>query len=347
VIGSSLVVGQGLGNTLEAPGDAVLKLATMEGRTLFSSTGDTGSSCPVFYASGIGAGNGLANQGVPLTSYPASSPYVVGVGGTVLYTDEPAETGAPVTRDREYAWTFGGGGDTFFIPEPSWQVGFPTLPCIATPDGTPDPQDTCRGVPDVAAQSGDVLTNGYQLYNDDGSTTQGGGTSLSSPLWAGMWARVSSAAANGTTGFADPALYTASKDPAAYARDFFDVNSADVGTSIPAANGIYAALPGWDYATGLGTPMLDGIICDVDHAGSGRYAKGVAGVCPAFTVAQGTPAPVIVKKAAAKKTVTKKKTTTRSATAPASLAATGLGVGIPLLAGGLVVVAFVLRRRRT
>src|SRR5207237_584274 len=35
---------------LETPGDAVLKQAVIEGRTLFASTGDTGSSCPVVQA---------------------------------------------------------------------------------------------------------------------------------------------------------------------------------------------------------------------------------------------------------------------------------------------------------
>ena len=70
-----------------------LEQATLQGKTLFSSTGDTGSSCPVVDAVVIGAGNGVANQAYPETNYPASSPYVVAVGGTVLYGTESTAKG--------------------------------------------------------------------------------------------------------------------------------------------------------------------------------------------------------------------------------------------------------------
>jgi hypothetical protein len=83
----ALPAGQGLGNNVETTETQILRQAAVEGRTLFASTGDTGSSCPVAYAAVIGAGNGIVNQGAPITNSPASLPYVVGVGRTVLYTD--------------------------------------------------------------------------------------------------------------------------------------------------------------------------------------------------------------------------------------------------------------------
>ena len=46
---------------MEVPGDKILEQAVIEGRTLFSSTGDTGSSCPSLPVST----NGLATQGYP------------------------------------------------------------------------------------------------------------------------------------------------------------------------------------------------------------------------------------------------------------------------------------------
>ncbi|HEX5269560.1 MAG TPA: protease pro-enzyme activation domain-containing protein, partial [Gemmataceae bacterium] len=119
-----------------------LQQATLLGKTLFSSTGDTGSSCPVVAATVIGAGNGVLNQGYPETNYPASSPYAVAVGGTVLYTT-PSTATAPAsnaTRSQEYPWNFTGGGDTFYIPEPAYQQGISFLddtPCVSQPDGTP------------------------------------------------------------------------------------------------------------------------------------------------------------------------------------------------------------------
>ncbi len=185
-------VGIALGNNLEPVAEQTLRQAAVEGRTLFSSSGDTGSSCPALLLPVVGAGNGLLNQVVPLTSYPASSPYAVAVGGTVLYTNQTK----PTTRFLEYAWPFTGGGDTLLIDAPAYQRGTPglILPCLATPDGQlTNTGQPCRGIPDVAAQSGDALTNGYAIVAA-GAPGQGGGTSLSAPLWAGMWARVNQSA---------------------------------------------------------------------------------------------------------------------------------------------------------
>ncbi|MCW2548753.1 MAG: hypothetical protein JWN96_3213 [Mycobacterium sp.] len=240
-----LPVGEGLGNNLQPLSESVLKQAAMEGKTLFSSTGDTGSSCPVVYGPIIGAGNGILNQGLPLTNYPASSPYAVAVGGTVLYTDGAGN------RTAEYAWTFGGGGSSLLIGLPDYQQGVSNniVPCLQ-----PSPGKACRAIPDVAAQSGDVATNGYAVYSD-GAVSPGGGTSLSSPLWMGMWARVQGARGGSGNGFANFALYRAGLNAASNARDYNDVK---LGT-----NGLYLAGTGWDYTTGWGTPKVSGLICDI------------------------------------------------------------------------------------
>ncbi len=245
-------VGLALGNNLEPVAEQTLLQATIEGRTLFSSAGDTGSSCPVAVLPGIGAGNGLLNQVVPLTSYPASSPYAVAVGGTVLYTT----TTTPATRFAEYAWTFTGGGDSLLIPAPAYQQGTSglLLPCVGTSNGLlANLGGACRGVPDVAAQSGDALTNGYGIVAA-GADSDGGGTSLSSPLWMGMWARVNQSAGGAGYGFANETIYRLGKNSTTRARDFYDVTLG--------ANGIYAALPGWDYVSGFGTPSLTNLIAD-------------------------------------------------------------------------------------
>jgi subtilase family serine protease len=256
LLNPSLPVGQGLGNNIDATFSQILLQAALEGRTLFASTGDTGSSCPVAFAAVIGAGNGVLNQVVPITNSPASLPYVVGVGGTVLYTDGAGH------RSREYGWAFSGGGSTFFIPAPSYQLGTPGLtPCLD------NLLTTCRGISDVAAQSGDVVGNGFAIVSA-GADSVGGGTSLSSPLWAGMWARIQGASPNPQgNGFANYALYRVGHDAASYARDFFDVSSTDLTTGLPASNGLYATTPGWDYVTGFGTPRVSGLICDIDHQG--------------------------------------------------------------------------------
>jgi pseudomonalisin len=257
LLNPALPAGQGLGNNADATETQILRQAAIEGKTLFASTGDTGSSCPVAYAAVIGAGNGIINQGAPITNSPASLPYVVGVGGTVLYTDGQGH------RAREYGWNYSGGGSTLFTPAPSYQSGTPGLsyPCVT------DPTQVCRGIADVSAQSGDVLTNGYAIISN-GAASVGGGTSLSSPLWEGMWARIQGASGlPAGNGFANYALYRVGNNPTTYARDFFDVTSTDPATGLPSTNGFYPTLPGWDYVTGFGTPNVAGLICDIDARG--------------------------------------------------------------------------------
>jgi hypothetical protein len=248
--------GQGLGNNLEPVADQTLLQATLEGRSLFASSGDTGSSCPIAVLPIVGAGNGVANQAIPLQGYPASSKYAVAVGGTVLYASAGT---APSRRAVEYAWAFTGGGSSMFIDEPAYQRGVAAInhPCPLDPSGKPYPPATlCRGVPDVAAISGDLAGNGYTIVSDM-KISPGGGTSLSAPLWVGMWTRIQAAAADQRhgLGFANPTLYRVGTG-AHYAEDFHDIT---VG-----GNGVYAATPGWDYVSGFGTPSLTNLMHDID-----------------------------------------------------------------------------------
>ncbi len=247
--------GTELGNNLQPVAEQILAQGVLEGRTLFVSTGDTGSSCPALVLPAAGAGNGVLNQVVPFTNYPASSQYAVGVGGTVLYTDGAANA----QRSLEYAWPFTGGGSALLIPAPAWQRSTPhnAVPCVADPAGRPtNTGQPCRGIPDVTAISGDAVSNGYTVVVN-GRDFSGGGTSLSSPLWMGMWARIQAASTNPRgNGFADPALYAIGNDPARAARDFHDIT---VG-----ANGVYAATAGWDYVSGFGSPDVTNLMRDID-----------------------------------------------------------------------------------
>lgn len=247
----------------------VLRQAVAEGRTLFASSGDTGSGCP---PEGAGV-NGVTIGPEPAQEVPAASPYAVGVGGTVLTTADGAN---PAQRDVEYAWTHGGGGPSLWIAAPGYQAGVDAInrPCLATTTGVLNSGGTtCRGVPDVAAQSGD-LASGYTVVSD-GSPGAVGGTSLASPLWVGMWSRVQ-AASSGLTilanrhdrrrrttttypglGFANPSFYAIGRDPARYAKDFTDITMG--------ANGTNVAGPGWDYTTGWGVPDVTNLSIDLNH----------------------------------------------------------------------------------
>jgi subtilase family serine protease len=255
--------------------EAALQQAVIEGRTLFASTGDTGSSCPVVPVDV----NGVGNEAYPVVNYPASSPEVVAVGGTVLYTDGTGATQTGLTpsgasRVEEYSWNYTGGGSSVTFPQPDYQQKYsaptPASFCVDAPDGstvTPGTV-TCRGIPDIAAQSGDVQSNGYGIVASGQTNYPGGGTSLSSPLSLGMWTRINAAApakvVNGTTtypglGFANEAYY---KDYATNPGDFFDVGGGP--TSPPNSNGTYASAPGDDYLSGLGIPDVAKVAQHVD-----------------------------------------------------------------------------------
>ena len=101
--------------------DMIFLEAAAQGQTFFASSGDTGSFCPlpVVGVNGVPAG-------APLVSYPAASPYVVGVGGTTLLTD------ASGNYESETSWYSGGGGLSQFETTPSWQAAAVGLRCMWT-----------------------------------------------------------------------------------------------------------------------------------------------------------------------------------------------------------------------
>lgn len=275
--------GSELGDELEPVAEQTLQEAVLEGRTLFSSAGDTGSSCPVLVLPVAGAGNGLANQAVPFDNYPCASDYAVCVGGTELYSDG----NTPPSRALENAWEFTGGGAALFQAEPQFQQGDSAvnIPCAIDENDNPFPAGTiCRGAPDVASLSGNVYDNAYNFVENGTASTEGG-TSLSSPLWVGMWTRIQAAAPATTSttttevpgpgkngnkhprtetvstvtypglGFADYPIYKVGES-SNYANDFFDVTIGD--------NGYYHAATGWDYVSGWGVPDVANLMKTLD-----------------------------------------------------------------------------------
>jgi pseudomonalisin len=237
---------------MEVPGDKILEQAAAEGRTLFASTGDTGASCPVIGLPEVGAGNGLLTQLYPGLNWPSASPWAVAVGGTDLTGDG----NTPEHRFTESAWEYTGGGNSTSEAAGSYQTGVASTNCTFDANGNPTiAGPLCRSTPDVASISGDVVTGNGVLINDDaGADAQGAGTSLSSPLWLGIWARIQAAAKSAKgLGFANYQIYKLAKSSGG--RDFYDVT---VGDNLP-----YPAKPGYDNTTGWGTPEISQIMQDL------------------------------------------------------------------------------------
>jgi pseudomonalisin len=260
-----------LGPAQTASGFALAQ-AAVEGRAFFSSAGDTGAGCAI----GATAVNGVTYGPVPSASYPAADPNATSVGGTVLYTDGSATS---PKRVDEHAWDHTGGSKSNFIAQPAYQHAITVLQaslCVSQPNGTPYSSPTlCRGTVDVSALSGDgtiilahradgaVEANGYDMVDLDDSSGSDvyadhfaeGGTSLSSPLWTGMWARVNAAHRHGPLGNANNTLYTVYGSPAG-ATAFHDITEG--ANPLPAT-------PGYDFPTGLGTPDLTNLIKAADN----------------------------------------------------------------------------------
>ncbi|MDB5977188.1 MAG: hypothetical protein JWR07_3948 [Nevskia sp.] len=195
-----------------ATDDLIFKSASALGITFFVSSGDGG------YKTGCSGHTGLFKA----VSYPASSPYVVAVGGTTLSTNGNVWAG-------ETAWKSGGGGVSVYETAQPYQQSVTG--------------SAKREVPDVAM---DADPNSGALVIVNGASAQIGGTSLSAPLSTGTWARVQSSHGN-SLGFAAPLLYAAAgKTPTPY----HDVTSGNNG--LPLLGG-YSAKAGFDETTGWGT----------------------------------------------------------------------------------------------
>lgn len=176
----------------------------------------------------------------PHVDFPASSPFALACGGTTLASS--SKPGAP----QETVWNEGaqggatGGGVSNFFPKPSYQANVNVPPPSNSAGG--------RGVPDVAAVANP--TTGYSVFI--GGTQQViGGTSAVAPLYAGLVARMNqSLTGNGgnPVGFLNPLLYALPNT----GGPFHDVVSGnnDIYNDL---GGEFAAGPGWDPCTGLGS----------------------------------------------------------------------------------------------
>ncbi len=211
--------------------DEILLQGAAQGQTMFASSGDTGSFCSV------GNPNGVPG-GAPFVEYPAASPYTVAVGGTTLASMSDG------SYQGEAGWNAGGGGISQFEYSPYWQQK--VQPADATGAAG------FRGVPDIA-MDGDLQT-GMVLYITGYGWTTIGGTSLSSPLAAGVWARMLQVHPN--LGYAAPQLYNEYTSATAGANTSVQPVTRPVAgfhDILIGANGAYSALPGYDYITGLGS----------------------------------------------------------------------------------------------
>ncbi len=255
--------------------DATFMLADSTGVSVLFSSGDTGDN--------------FADFGLDAPNYPASSPFITAVGGTTL------EIGRTGRRNAEYGWVTakqvlcepptttncgtattpigslafqagGGGGTSFYYAEPFYQTAVvPSDLALRNVNVTGAP---ARVLPDISmdadAQSG-FLIGLTQTFPDGTYYDQfkEGGTSLASPLLAGVIADVNQKAGV-PLGFLNPILYKA------------DTASPSAFNDIVAPTNPYAtAVIRVDYANEVDSS--DGYIVSlrvINYAGVETYCDG-------------------------------------------------------------------------
>jgi len=233
--------------------------ANSQGITLLASSGDSGAAaCDVDVS--------IATQGLAV-NFPASIPEVTAVGGTEFNegggtywnTSNGSTGGSALSYIPEMAWndtTSGGkfyatgGGASSFFPKPAWQTGLGV------------PSDNVRDLPDISLDA----ANNHDPYNvmTGGSMVLEGGTSVSTPVFAGIVALLNQylvankVQPNPGVGNINPTLYRlAQSAPSAFHQITVGNNivpcvlgTPDCGASLEFG---YSAGLGYNLATGLGS----------------------------------------------------------------------------------------------
>lgn len=193
----------------------VFYLAALLGITVLGASGDTGA---------------YEGKSFPVVTIPAAHPLVLGVGGTQikLAADDSIEN--EVVWNENQGKSASGGGFSRHYPLPKYQEEA----VFEYPYRT----SNSRGVPDIAANAAE--SSGYRVVFH-GQTNPIGGTSLATPLWAGLIARL-----NGQLGYrlgyVHPWFYEQ------FRQDSFRA-------IVEGNNQLYPAYPGWNACTGLGSPV--------------------------------------------------------------------------------------------
>lgn len=226
----------------QAADDTIFAQAAAQGQTFSVASGDQG----VYVSTGGEFANGggvVLPSPFSLSTYsvsePSTSPNVISVGGTQLTTNGSAWAGETTWNDgtasaddgNERIWA-STGGKSLFESAPAWQASLLGA--------------TARQVPDIAfdasSYSGAQIFIGGQRYSV-------GGTSLASPIFVGVFARVQTYA-NNTIGFPASTMY---RDLPNNAAVLHDVTSGNNGVSYNGTKYGYNAATGWDFTTGFGS----------------------------------------------------------------------------------------------
>ena len=263
---------QDIGAAVAAAESVAFTQMAMQGQSITAAAGDDGAfDC---------LQDGTSNAHDVAVDDPASQPLVTAVGGTSFESFDPGADAHPsYPPGVETVWNLldecgptgqglvacarngaGGGGVSVFWPRPAFQKGPGVRPLRN------------REVPDVSADADDRTPYaeyclGTPSTNSSCARSGGGwfgvgGTSLSSPLWAAV---IGDAIGfdGARWGTATATLYPLFRSSAStYFHDITGVGQVEND------NGLYPVTPGYDLATGIGTPDIGALVTETAGAGS-------------------------------------------------------------------------------
>lgn len=224
----------------QAADDKIFKVAQLQGQTFSVSSGDAGA----YEATDGVITNARGVLDVSLSSYsvsePATSPSVIAVGGTTLSTSGTTTYASEVTWNEGLAYADAyddtiriwatGGGTSDYEAAPAWQTS--ALGSSVTK----------RVLPDVAFDAASASGATIIVH---GTSEQVGGTSLASPIFVGIWARMESAN-NNALGFPAASFYKYLPSNTALRHDIVSGNNGYNGYGLTAGTG-------YDLVTGFGS----------------------------------------------------------------------------------------------
>jgi subtilase family serine protease len=225
--------------------DPILAQAEAQGQAVFAATGDEGAAGLKATSSGC-----VVAGGAPKVSELAADPHVTAVGGT-QFTPTFDSSGNDVGYATESVWHdkapipksergASGGGRSSVFAKPSFQSGV-------------FPKDKRRDIPDISLGASAFNPGFFFAVGTPGQLGIVGGTSLATPVWAGISALAAQSAGTTRVGNINAKLYALGplNNPASSGLH-------DVTTGNNSFDGVagYSAKPGYDRATGWGTPDI-------------------------------------------------------------------------------------------
>jgi subtilase family serine protease len=230
--------------------DTLLAQAAAQGQTVLVASGDSGSEGCFVDTAGPNAYSTALD-----VDFPASDPWVTAVGGTSgLGTTQSVWNLCEGLSDSSCASDQGGigasgGGISQYFAQPSWQPApyqwsTPTNPCGGS----------CRNVPDISADAD------FQTFFVGGGWVAGGATSVAAPLIAGLVVDTVSGCGGVRKGDLAPFLYGLA-DQGGYGTSLTPVLNGDNDLTRTYGGVDFPAGPGYNPATGLGTPLVGGWPC--------------------------------------------------------------------------------------